>query len=239
MRLNFSTCVVLVVLSASGCSQGESDDHKTMPPHGPEKFPSTGVTYRSIHSSTAAILVPFDLCTIVRHPMRQGAGSGLYVVKALRGETEDDLRSPGDRGGFTYVALSLVTGWYKAEENTVARILGGPFPSGQIGGWTIDLAVGDTVGLLFTAPTPGNAGYPDLDEHGTFKKAKNGGYTNGMLYTKRVVSADELGASVKALAGATLDAPCPSPYDERPDSVPTGTSNSEPVDPADAGSAQK
>jgi hypothetical protein len=152
--------------------------------------------------------------------MRKGAGSGLYVVEALRGRTEDDLLNPGDRAGFTYVELSLVEGWYKAEAHPVARIIGGPFPGGDIGGFRISLSVGETVGLLFTAPRSGNRNYYDLDEHGTFVKGKNGGYTNGMLYTKRVVSAKELGASVKALAGGTLEDPCPKPYDERPDYVP-------------------
>jgi hypothetical protein len=170
-----------------------------------------------------ATYAPFDLCTIVRHPDRIGAGSGLYVVDALIGRTEDDLGNPGDRAGFTYVQLSLITGWFRAEEHPIARILGGPFPGGDVGGWDIDLAVGEMVGLMFLAPTPRNRDYLGLDKHGTFVKVKDGaakgGFSNGMNYTRRRVSAEELGESVKALAGGTLKDPCLPPYNERPDSV--------------------
>lgn len=142
-------------------------------------------------------------------------GAGLYAVESLTGRTEDDLRNPPSVKGFTYVALRLITPWFNAPENPIARISGGPYPGGDEGGWNVSLKVEETAGLFLIKPTADNRGYYDLSEFGTFQVGEHGGYTNGLIFTMEAVSADELGKLVAGLAGPEFGDPCP--YNEYPD----------------------
>jgi hypothetical protein len=194
-----------------GCSSNERQDSSAS---GALAIPAGGVDYERIVDTSSASLVAFDLCAAVRHPM-WGEG-GLYRVARLVGHTEKDERpdSPDERG-FTYVELERLEGWFGPSEGpTVARITGGPHPGGD-GGWRFNLELGQTVGLLLKVPRERNNNYPGLDWLGTFYQKEDGGYTNGQLFTTRVVDAEELGRLVKQLHGGTLDDPCP--INEAPD----------------------
>jgi len=169
--------------------------------------------YARIEAGGVLDQYPIGLCALVRHPMFGSAG--LYEVEALEGVVEDDLRNPGDRAGFTYVELALVDGWWSAEQSPVARVLGGPWPSGDSGGWHVSLAVGERVGLLLVNPVAENRGHHDLHNLGVFNAPENGGYSNGQLFKDRRVGAGELGELIEGLAGEDLEADCP--YDELPE----------------------
>jgi hypothetical protein len=173
---------------------------------------AVGVKYSEIKAGGLASRAPRTLCQLVRAPRVHGGG--LYMVESITGFTEKDLHNPeSNKKGFTYVSLSLVDPWFQAEKRVTARIFGGPFPSGDVGGWDVDLKVGQQVGLLFTKPTPENHGHPYLSSHGTFLLREDGGYSNGELFTKRRVDAKELGELARAMA--TSDDACA--RDEAPD----------------------
>jgi hypothetical protein len=174
------------------------------------------VDYEELVAGSFMDSMPVALCTLVRHP--KWAGQGLYVVESLTGYTEDSVTTPEGRQAATYVKLTLVEGWYEAEDMPEARIAGGPTDSGGQYMWNINLRVGETVGLLLGDRRTDNRGFYDLLPLGVFKQRADGGYSNGQLFTQRRVDARELGSLVKGLAGAPLADPCP--YDEQPDSLP-------------------
>jgi len=121
--------------------------------------------------------------------------------------------------------------WFDAPKHPVARIVGGPYPGGDVGGWDVTLKVGEAVGLFLAEPRERNRDYYGLDELGVFYEDDEGGYSNGMLFTKRHVDANELADLVKGLAGESLDAQCP--YNEASDlSAPSQS-------PSDAGKQQE
>jgi hypothetical protein len=174
-------------------------------------------------------LVP--LCPLVRTTFFDGMG--LYTVEALTGFYEEYVSEPGRFGGVTYVQLALVDAWFMAEQIPVARIRGGPGPNGGGAGWDFTLTVGETIGLLLTDARPENRGYYGLFELGVFKRREDGGYSNGQLFTQRVVDEQELGRLVKGLAGGAKEDPCP--YDEAPDvyavpPTPTNPNEDQPTD---------
>jgi hypothetical protein len=134
---------------------------------------------------------------------------GLYTVDALTSYVEAGVP-------YTYVELTLLEPWYKAEQHPIARIPGGTLPDGSIQRWFVALKVGDPVGLLIAADNNrNNRGYYGLDATGVFNRRPDGGYSNGQLFTQRLVDSTELGNMVKGLAGGNLGDSCP--YDEQPD----------------------
>lgn len=213
--------VVALLASLSGCSSSSGIDQAVKanevigeaPVNSPPHEAPGGIHYDEIEGMSLATMAELSLCQLVRHPMFDGAG--LYVVERMTGYTEEDLFNPGSVKGFTYVDLALVSAWHMAQKRPVARILGGPYPSGEVGGWRISLKVGEFVALLLMDQRPENRNYYGLHELGTFKQLANGGYSNGQLFTQRRVDAAELGALIGGLGGGSLDDPCP--YDVAPD----------------------
>lgn len=199
---------VLVVVAMAACATpeekrdpGNNAGGSSAPTH------PSGTAYSRIDGASLATMATFSLCKLARHPMFESAG--LYRVERLTGVTEEDLWNPGQINGFTYVELSLVDGWHKAEAKPVARILGGPWPDGRVGGWNIQLEVGEVVGLLLLRKAPENRGYPGIHELGLFKRGANGGFSNGQLFTRSAADEGQLGELVTAFSGESIDAPCP------------------------------
>jgi hypothetical protein len=167
-----------------------------------------------------------SLCELVRHPMF--GQSGLYEVVSMSGATEEDLYNPGSMAGFTYVHLSRVVAFEATSADPTARILGGPWPDGTIGGWRISLSVGEQLGLLLVEPTPENRDFYDLHELGTFKEREDGGFSNGQLFQSRRVNAQELRDLIMGLSQLQPGQPCP--YDEQPSVGNADTSGDSEVD---------
>jgi hypothetical protein len=212
-----------LVAALAACDSDPPDDDPELGPDltpdaaalGDAATPSApkGVRYDAINGGSTATMASFGLCELVRHPMFEAAG--LYRVESLTGVLEDvGEEAQGIRKPFTYVELSLLDAWYNVEHDTVARISGGPLGDGSTAAWRVSLKVGETVGLLLMQ-APFNGGHYDLNPQGMFHERDDGGYSNGVLFTSRVVSAAELGTMVSATARAPESDPCP--FDEQPD----------------------
>ena len=201
---------VLILLTSSGCNGGQSGNEGnsfhdgSMQP--PNDAGNQSIYYDAITgSSTSAVGSP-NLCNLVRLSMFETGG--LYRVKKLRGEYEEDLWEPGSMAPFTYVDLELIEPWFNSTGNVTARISGGRVPSGSIALWRVSLALGEVVGLLLVDRVPENRGYFGMHPLGTFKRVGDG-FTNGQLLRDAAVSENELGRIIAAIANADLAGPCP------------------------------
>lgn len=113
--------------------------------------------YDKTFAGTKSVYPSMTLCELIE---RSGpAGAGLYEVRSLVGYTEPDLYNEGNRGGFTYVELTLVEEWSPgAPESPVLRIVGGPVSEDISVAWTVDLEVGKIYGMILKSPEPENRG---------------------------------------------------------------------------------
>lgn len=154
---------------------------------------------------------PKALCKFVRHPGYHG--HGLYEVTALTAYLE---RVGNEEIPATYVELTRLKNFHDADEKIVARIGGGPLRNGDVAAWNLALELHEPVVVLgVVKPGAWNLGYPALDPTHVFRRRAGGGYTNGALFTKRVIEAEEMGELVAGLAGEPMDQACP--YDVEPD----------------------
>jgi hypothetical protein len=117
----------------------------------------------------------------------------------------------------TYAELSLVENWFEGQKKVLVRLAGGPTDQGGVTLWDIALKVGEKVAVLgFVKARDINRGYLTINPlHLFHQRPDDGGYTNGQLFSRRVVTADQLGRLVKGLTGRKLADACP--YDEMPD----------------------
>jgi hypothetical protein len=160
-----------------------------------------------------------SLCELVRF---FPDGAGFYRVTKLTGVTEEVYGRPGVYDGFTYVELELLSAWSpSAPTNPVARISGGPDGNGATRSFDVELAVGETVGLLLRK-LPDNYGYFSLDPLGCWKLV-DGGLTNGQILTKTRMDAAALGAILRVDYAAT---PGTCPQDLAPDVIPASSTPS-------------
>jgi hypothetical protein len=157
------------------------------------------VAYRELgHQSGYSYVNVLSLCKLLPF-FREGAG--LYRVKKLTGVTEEMYGRPGVYDGFTYVEFELLNDWSgNAPKNPIARIAGGPDGNGATRSFDVELAVGETVGLLLRK-LPDNYGYFSLEPSACWKAA-GGGLTNGLYFTKTAVDASRLGAIIRELWAA-------------------------------------
>jgi hypothetical protein len=169
--------------------------------------------YPAIVSRLHASMKQVSLCEL----SRISDAGGMYRVRGLTGFNE--ATTEGRRLGFTYVELELESAWSRAApKKAVARILGGPRPTGLAEPWSVSLAVGEQVGILLTPPLPRNRNHYGLHPLGVFKARNGKGFTNGQLFGQRRVEAAELSQLfVGLLKRTTPDEPCP--YDELPDAL--------------------
>lgn len=196
--------------SATVEATGSVAAEEGVPEPGPEHL--NRQVYQEVQAQSDSSVDFVSLCPLVRMPWFDGMG--LYVVDSLTLYREELFDKPGEWGTHLYVELTLLDPWYMAEKHPVARIAGSGGPDGVAASF-VDLKIGEPVGLFLTDPKPYNRGYNDLHVLGTFNQREDGGYTNGQLFTQRVVDDHELGRLVKGLAGGDPYDACP--YDEAPD----------------------
>jgi len=208
--------VFFVTLGASACADQEASAERE--PSCPADGTVTrdgGVEYESTgHAIGATSAAPITLCNLARSPSMETAG--LYRVETLTGYYEEDLWTPGSSAPFTYVELALLESWHGADGDAVARITGGPLPSCSTALWRVSLEVGEVVGVLLSKRIPENRDHYGLSAQGTFKQTQDGGYSNGVLFTREAIGADELGEMIEAIAESDPSEPCPH------DAVPEG-----------------
>jgi len=114
----------------------------------------------------------------------------LYRVAQMTGLLEEipEAFNPelakGTMAGFTYVDLELVEAWTTdAPKNPRVRIEGGPVPNmtGVSGGFSIHLAIDETVGVLIEKASPRNADQLGLHELTVFHRDAARRFSNGQL----------------------------------------------------------
>lgn len=194
----------------------------------------SGEDYREIEGRDLASRARVSLCQLVHSDV--SGGGGMYIVESLTGVAEMDLYPGGDISGFTYVKLRLVDPWFDAEEQPIARIFGGPYPNqtGESGGWSIRLEIGQIVGVTFRRADPGNRNCRHMSMPGIFAQRADGSYTNDELFTDNYVDELELTRLVRethAMGSCDIG----SPTDVAADSGDAGPDASPPSDEDDTG----
>lgn len=166
----------------------------TPPPNPPR---SNATSYQEIRGGAVVDSRPVSLCELLK---TSPAGAGAYRVKSITGYTEELLELPGNFDGFTYVELELVADWSGASPaNPLMRITGGPKAADITRLWTIQLKVGEIVGLLVEASRAENRGFPGIHPLSLFRQKPDGGYSNGQLFTKQPVALDTVGHTIQNL----------------------------------------
>lgn len=203
-------CVFVAAVTSSGCQNGPIDAVTTTArsssaltadagsstgatlPAVNNEMPS-GISYAST-TEVSASTRPAGLCELWKY---FNAGAGLYRVDNIVGVTEDS--SPGQADGFTYVQLTKLEDWSgTSPEHPVVRISGGPAAkAGVTKIWSVALSVGESIGALLLPATPENKNYLQLHSLGVFH-LKNGGYTNGHIFSQTRSDLVTLRAAVKA-----------------------------------------
>jgi len=129
------------------------------------------------------------LCSLVR---RYPAGGGVFRVEAIVATLEESAKRPGELESVTYVKLHTIARWTDGvPEEMVARIRGGIRENGRLGGWTVELKVGEKYGILFSGPDA-NRGLVAFGHPGVFRKNKGGCWTNGELFTQAACGANAM-----------------------------------------------
>jgi hypothetical protein len=143
--------------------------------------------YTSVRATVISLLRPVGLCELAQF---YSAGAGFYRVAQMTGFLEEIPRAwnpelaKGTMAGFTYVDLELVEAWTTdAPKNPRVRIEGGPsgLEGGCAGGFSIHLAVDETVGILIEEASPRNADQLGLHELTVFHRDASRRFSNGQL----------------------------------------------------------
>ena len=218
MQRSLRSWLVATSIALHACTGGQSGNEAAIPtPMAPSDggVPSGGTDVREIRADSTASQAPFGLCDLVRHPMWKAGG--LYEVERITVQMEP-VKSEGEERlfAFAYVKLSLRRGWFNAESDAVARVQGHVLASASyFSSFQGDLGVGEVVGVLLSNGAGWNRDYFGLHNLGIFDPREGGGYSNGQLFTRTRVGADELGDMITAIAASDPSGPCP--HDARPD----------------------
>jgi hypothetical protein len=101
-------------------------------------------------------------------------GAGLFQVVSM----VSHLEKPNDVDRlmpYTYVTLKLIDSWAsETPANLTVRMRGGQTPGESTAITTVDLTVGENVGLALFAPTAYNKGYYAVHPLGVFRAGKDG-----------------------------------------------------------------
>jgi hypothetical protein len=146
------------------------------------------VHYTSVQATVLSSMRPVGLCELAHY---YSAGAGVYRVAQMTGFLAEIPRAwnpelaKGTMAGFTYVDLELLEAWTtNAPKNPRVRIEGGPLPKGvegDPGGFSIDLAIDEAVGVLIEEASPRNADQLGLHELTVFHRGASSRFSNGQL----------------------------------------------------------
>lgn len=191
-----SISLASILIGCSACFSGETIEQ------GPEDNEVIHFE-RTTTGGTEPYVVPISLCQLVSW---REAGGGVYDVTGL---ANDPQQAPFR----TFASLSLVTPWSSsAPTHPVVEIRGGEGPGNSFLNHTVDLAVGERVGILLR---PTSSQYFITGEHSVFRDRGNG-VSNGFVFRRGNKTMTEVGADISSLyAGLEKDGKCP--FDIPPD----------------------
>jgi len=201
MRLITSMLIAMLFLGGCAVEEANQDISNAQVSAQVEDGKGFHAVLEQIHGAQMQMR-PGSLChTFKRHT----GGAGLYRVVSIESFMEES-EEPRQLHPKTYVKLERLESWsVDAPKDPVARINGGVYPSGVTGGFPVSLVVGEKVGLILDAPTPGNLGFYSLHSAGVFSDRGGDHYTNDRLFTKDGASLQHLAEIVSARADLPFD----------------------------------